>query len=431
MSNHKNVLVITYYWPPAGGPGVQRWLGFIRHLPSFGFFSHVYVPKNPSYPIIDQTLVKELPKQYKLIKKNIWEPFQIAEWFYPKTKEYKKGNLTNKKNSFLDNLFIAIRGNLFIPDPRVFWVNPSVLYLKKYIKENQITTIITSGPPHSMHLIGLKLKKQLPEINWLADFRDPWTEISYHKHLNLFEWAKKKHLQLENQVLTNANTVIATSYIDAKNYKLKGAKNAITITNGYEPQKINSKIDKTKNKKFILSYVGGLEDLRNPSFFWALLEEILNENREFQNLFILRFVGTISANILQEINTKYKQLVNCVEIINYLPHQLAVEEMQKANALLLCNFMEESAKGIIPGKLFEYLANQTPIFAIGPIGADVEEIIAETQAGFYFSKENRVEAKNYLIELIANWQQKKEIKPIDINKFTRNYLTQQLSLHIK
>jgi hypothetical protein len=425
MSDITNILIITYYWPPAGGPGVQRWLGFVKHLPDFGFHPHVYVPENASYPILDKSLENELPKNYSLIKKKIWEPYQLAEWFFPKSKEYKKGNFAKNKSS-LDDVLISIRGNFFIPDARKFWIKPSVRFLKKYIQENQIKTIVTSGPPHSLHLIGLEFKKQMPEVYWLADFRDPWTEISYHTHLNLSTWAKNKHIELEKKVLTTADVVIATSYSDAENYKQKGAKNTVTITNGFEKATPIHPSNR-KKERFILSYVGGLEDLRNPSFLWYELNQILAENKEIKNKFTLQFVGTISQNILDEIKQKHTELYACVEKMAYLPHAEAVEKMQHADALLLVNFMDKKSKGIIPGKLFEYLATQNPILAIGPKESDVERILNETQAGQLFSVENGNEIKNHITQLFMDWKNGVEKKPIDVERFVRRELTKRLA----
>ena len=190
----QKVLIITYYWPPAGGPGVQRWLKFVKYLPDFGVQPIVYIPENPTYPIIDEGLVSEVSDKAIILKKPIFEPYGFASIFSKnKTKKISSGIIPNqRKQSFTEKLFLWIRGNVFIPDARVFWVKPSVKYLEKYILENQIDTIITSGPPHSLHLIGLGLKEKL-DLKWFADFRDPWTTISYHNKLKLSDSASKKH----------------------------------------------------------------------------------------------------------------------------------------------------------------------------------------------------------------------------------------------
>ena len=208
----KKILIITYYWPPAGGPGVQRWLKFVKYLPDFGIQPIVYVPENPSYPIIDENLISEVSEKAIIIRQPIFEPYAFAAFFSKnKTKKISSGIIPNsKKQSFLDKMLLWIRGNVFIPDARVLWVKPSVSFLEKYIQENNIETIITSGPPHSLHLIGLELKQKCT-INWLADFRDPWTTIGYHKALKLSSFAAKKHKKLEHKVLNSADVIIVTS----------------------------------------------------------------------------------------------------------------------------------------------------------------------------------------------------------------------------
>ena len=194
MSEPKKLLIITYYWPPAGGPGVQRWLKFVKYLPDFGVQPIVYIPENPTYPIIDTALESDVSDKAIILKQKIFEPYQLASFFSTsKTKKISSGIIPNqKKQSFLEKTLLWVRGNIFIPDARFLWVNPSVNYLKKYIQENNIDTIVTSGPPHSLHLIGLELKQQL-NVKWFADFRDPWTTIGYHKALKLSVYAENKH----------------------------------------------------------------------------------------------------------------------------------------------------------------------------------------------------------------------------------------------
>ncbi|MGB1309384.1 MAG: glycosyl transferase family 1, partial [Oceanihabitans sp.] len=151
--NPKKVLIISYYWPPAGGPGVQRWLKFVKYLPDFNVQPIVYIPKNPNYPIIDSSLLSEVNSTTTILRQPIKEPYKLAKLFSKKkTKSISKGLITeSKRQTFIEKLLLFIRGNFFIPDARKSWVNPSVNFLSKYIKENKIETVITTGPPHSLH----------------------------------------------------------------------------------------------------------------------------------------------------------------------------------------------------------------------------------------------------------------------------------------
>ena len=400
--NSKKILIITYYWPPAGGPGVQRWLKFAKYLPDFGWGPIIYTPENPSYPILDETLLKDVSTDLKLVKTKIWEPYQIAEKFSKSNKKFKSGQFDVGKNqSFISKLSIWIRGNFFIPDARKFWVKPSINFLKKYLQEHHIETIVTTGPPHSLHLIGLGLKKENPNLKWIADFRDPWTEISYYQHLKLTKSSDRKHRKLEQNVFQNADITLATSFTDAENFKRKGA-NAYCITNGFDDENFDKNSTSSSENKFTLSYVGVLEQLRNPEILWTVLEKLVDENEDFRNHFELKFVGKIDEKILQ--NIEQSPLKKHLKLMGYLSHDQSVEEMKSASLLLITNFPNESSKGIIPGKIFEYLSTGNPILSFGPKNSDVQKILYDTQSGKHFQYTDKEDLKRYLLQEFEGWK---------------------------
>lgn len=422
--DRKKVLIVTYYWPPAGGPGVQRWLKFVKYLPEFGYEPVVFIPENPSYPIVDETLIAEVPSRTEIIKQRIWEPYQWAEKLNKRNKKFRAGQFDVGQNqSWKSRLSIWVRGNFFIPDARVFWVKPSVKFLRKYLAENQIETIITTGPPHSLHLIGLGLKKEFPRLKWLADFRDPWTEISYYKHLKLTPWADAKHRKLEQAVFQTADITLATSYTDAENFRNKGA-NAVCITNGFDDSdlKISSE---TTSEKFQLGYIGVLEQLRNPENLWRVLAHLISENTAFGQDFLLKFVGRVDDKILQHL--EQLGLGQNILSLGYLSHNEAVAEMQKSDVLLITNFPTEQSKGIIPGKIFEYLATKNRILSFGVPSSDVEKILKETGAGRHFSYQDFEDLKAFILEEYTNWKQKNSQKPTpNITQYHRRNLAKQL-----
>ena len=431
----KKILIISYYWPPAGGPGVQRWLKFVKYLPDFGWEPSVFIPENPSYPIVDETLQKDVPKNLKMIKTKIWEPYQLAEKFGKDNKKFKAGQFDVGENqSWKAKLSIFVRGNFFIPDARVFWVKPSVEFLEKYLKVNHYDVLVTTGPPHSLHLIGLNLKKKLPDLKWIADFRDPWTEISYYKHLKLTKIADKKHRKLESEVFKNADVTLATSYTDAENFRKKGA-NAFCITNGFDVDasttlsmtEENSKTLPLSNSttKFTLSYIGVLEQLRNPDILWETLNDLVSENEGFRNDFELKFVGRLDDKILQKIESS--ALKNNLTNLGYQTHDIALKHMQDSTILLMTNFPQESSKGIIPGKIFEYLATGKTILSFGPKDADVEKILNETKAGKHFGYDEKENLKNFILESYQNWKSRTLNQNAEnIEQFSRKNLTQKL-----
>ena len=399
----------------------------MKYLPEFGWKPTVFIPENPSYPIIDETLEKEVSPQLEIIKIKIWEPYQIAEFFGKDNKKFKAGQFDVGQNqSWKSKLSIWVRGNFFIPDARVFWVKPSLKFLKKYLKDNDFEAFVTTGPPHSMHLIGLDLKKEFPNLKWIADFRDPWTEISYYKHLKLSSSADQKHKNLESKVFETADITLATSYTDAENFRNKGA-NAFCVTNGFDGVAVTEKQEfKVESSKFTLSYIGVLEQLRNPAILWKALSDLIDEHEDFKNDFVLKFVGRIDEKILTQIeNTPLK---NTLKNLGYQSHAEANFEMQSADLLLITNFPAESSKGIIPGKIFEYLATGKQILSFGPKQSDVEKILAETQAGKHFTFDDSDAVKAFIWEKYLDW--KKGIgghKTQNIEQFSRRNLTKKLT----
>lgn len=428
MSTKKKILIITYYWPPAGGPGVQRWLKFAKYLPEFGWKPIIYTPENPSYPLLDESLMKDIPEDLEILRTKIWEPYQLAEKLNKSNKKFKAGQFDVGKNqSWKSKLSIWVRGNFFIPDARVFWVKPSTEFLEKYLKINQIETIITSGPPHSMHLIGLNLKKKFPNLKWIADFRDPWTEISYYKHLKLTNRSDKKHRFLESEVFKNADITLATSYTDAENFRKSGA-NAICITNGFDETDASQtlKISNPQNLKFTLSYIGVLEQLRNPENLWKAINNLVKNNSDFAENFSLKFVGRIDDKILK--NLENSSLKNYILNLGYVSHDKAVEEMAKSSLLLITNFPNDASKGIIPGKIFEYLATGKQIISFGPHEADVAKILDETKAGKHFSYDDSSEIEAFILEKFELWKNGNLSENTgNIEQFSRKNLTRQLS----
>ncbi|SHE85651.1 glycosyl transferase family 1 [Chryseobacterium sp. OV279] len=426
----KKILIITYYWPPAGGPGVQRWLKFAKYLPESGWSPVIYTPENPSYPLLDESLLKDVPQNIEIVKTKIWEPYQLAEKLNKSNKKFKAGQFDVGKNqNWKSRLSIWVRGNFFIPDARVFWVKPSIKFLEQYLKENKIDVVVTSGPPHSLHMIGLGLKKKFPDLKWIADFRDPWTEISYYKHLKLTKSSDNKHRQLESAVFKTADITLATSYTDAENFRKAGA-NAVCITNGFDESDASSSPIETANgqnsKSFTLSYIGVLEQLRNPENLWKVLDELVKENKEFADHFTLKFAGRVDDKILQSIEDS--SLKNHILNLGYISHDKAVEEMANSNLLLITNFPNESSKGIIPGKIFEYLATGKQIISFGPGEADVSRILEETASGKHFSYEDSKAVKDFILEKYELWKKGDLLENTqNIEQFSRRNLTKKLA----
>ncbi len=423
MSEPKKLLIITYYWPPAGGPGVQRWLKFVKYLPDFNIQPIIYIPENPTYPIIDKGLESEVSDKVIILKNKIFEPYGLASFFgKDKTKKISSGIIPNqKKQSFFEKTLLWVRGNIFIPDARFLWVKPSVSYLKKYIQENDIDTIVTSGPPHSLHLIGLELKKEL-NIKWLADFRDPWTTIGYHKALKLSSYAEKKHKALEAAVLNSADTIIVTSKTTKTEFQVITSRPIEVITNGYDIEHVEKQ---PLDNKFSLAHIGSFLSERNPRILWQTLQELVTENETFKNDFQLKLIGATSQEVLDTISEF--ELTNYVLNLGYVSHQEAVEHQRKSQVLLLIEINSDETKSIIPGKLFEYMVSERPIIAIGPDGSDFAEIITSTNTGVFFTYNEKEKLKALLLEYYQEYQNKNlKVNAVGLQQYSRKNLTEKL-----
>ena len=421
---NKKILIITYYWPPAGGPGVQRWLKFVKYLPDFGIQPIVYIPDNPTYPIVDENLINEVSDKAIILRNKIFEPYQLASFLSKnKTKKISSGIIPNKKKqSFLDKTFLWIRGNLFIPDARVFWVKPSFSYLEKYILENKIDTIITSGPPHSLHLIGLELKQKL-DLKWFADFRDPWTTIGYHKSLRLSNFAAKKHKALEYEVLNSADTIIVTSKTTKTEFEAITTKPISVITNGYDSEQVEKQ---TLDTKFSLAHIGSFLSERNPLILWESLTELIQEVPGFNSNLEIKLIGAVSQEVLETISQF--ELNKYLNNLGYVSHNVAIAHQRKSQVLVLIEINSEDTKSIIPGKLFEYMVSNRPIIAIGPQDSDFAEIITSTNTGVFLTYSEKMKLKSVILDFYNQFLEVKlQSNGVGLQKYSRKSLTKELA----
>lgn len=420
----KKVLIITYYWPPAGGPGVQRWLKFVKYLPDFGIEPIVYCPDNPNYPFTDTSLVPDIDSDLTVLKTSIREPYKWAQLFSKsKTTNLSKGLISNqKKQSVLEKLLLFVRGNFFIPDARISWVRPSISFLSDYILTHKIDTIVTTGPPHSLHLIGLQLK-QKHSIKWMADFRDPWTQIGYHKKLKLSSFAQKKHKTLEATVLQTADEILVTSLKTKTLFSELTSTPISVLTNGFDFE-ISS--DTPLDSKFTLSHIGSLFEGRNPSVLWKVLSDLINESEDFAAAFQLNLIGSVSKEVMGAICSFGLESYVCNT--GYIPHSDVLESQKKTQLLLLIEEDSKETEYIIPGKLFEYMASKRPIIAIGPQASDIEKILNQTLAGTYFRYDEGAALRTLLLQHFEAYKlQKLNVDSIGLEAYSRKSLTQQLA----
>ncbi|MEP2935559.1 MAG: glycosyltransferase family 4 protein [Gilvibacter sp.] len=418
-------LIITYYWPPAGGPGVQRWLKFATYLPEYEVTPIVYIPENPNYAIVDDNISAEVPSKITIVSQPIKEPYKLAKKFSKSTtQEMSRGILPDKSPSIMERLMLFVRGNFFIPDARVGWVKPSVKYLKDYIRQNPIDVVITTGPPHSVHLIGLKLKSELG-CTWLADFRDPWTTIGYHSKLHLSKRAANKHKKLEAQVLNEADQVLVTSPTTAREFEDITTTPVAVITNGYDASHATA-APTTLDGRFSIAHIGSFLTKRNPNLLWEVLAQLANEIDSFKADLNLVFAGYVSPQVLESVQ-KYN-LSDSVSNKGYLSHNEAIILQKESQLLLISEIDSAETKCIIPGKLFEYFMAGRPIVAIGPKGSDIKPLIDKTGTGSFFDYSEKEELKAHIKSCYEQYRNDSlTIQPIGIAQFSRKNLTGQLA----
>ena len=419
----KKVLVITYYWPPSGGAGVQRWLKFVKYLPNYNYKPIVYTVENGEYPVIDDSLKKDVSNQTKILKTKIWEPYSLYKIFTVRKKKEKINSsfLTQKKGiKFLENISIWIRGNLFIPDARKFWIKPSIKYLSNYLIDHHVDVIISSGPPHSTHLIAMELQKRF-KISWLADFRDPWTNIDFYKDLRLSKWADNKHKFLESAVINNADMVLTVGNQLKKELTDIGANKIRIVENGYDPEDfiINSSIELDNN--FTIAHIGTFSPSRNHKILWKVLKKICRENELFNNKLRLKLIGNIDFSVIQSIRNY--GLESYIQKMGYISHEDVIKEQMKSRVLLLMINNTPNSKGIITGKVFEYMATKRPILVIGPEDGDLANIINQTKSGIVCGFDNERKLEEFVLRLFHN---KNDFNP-NSKVYSRENLTQKLS----
>jgi glycosyltransferase involved in cell wall biosynthesis len=424
----KKVLILTYYWPPGGGAGVQRWLKFVKYLREFGWEPIVYTAENGEMPVIDNSLEKDIPKGISILKTKIWEPYSIYKTFIGRKKDDKINASflsENKKTSFTEKVSVWIRGNFFIPDARKYWIKPSVKYLKHYLEKNPVDAIISSGPPHSMHLIALGIKKEFPDIKWVADFRDPWTNIDFYEELMLSSSSDKKHKKLELEVLSNADSIVSVGKTMSEDFKkiyTKQPEKFHVITNGFDEDDIYREALE-KDRKFSIAHIGTLVKSRNPQSLWKVLSELIKENPNFKNDLEIKLVGKVDFYVKEQIG-QYG-LSSFVNKIDYLPHNAVIKEQQKSKVLLLLVNQTKNAKSILTGKIFEYLAAEVPVLAIGPTDGDLADILKETGSGVISGFNDEAQLKKNILELysgkVINFDKNK------IARYSRRELTKDLS----
>lgn len=390
-----------------------------------GWEPYVYTPENPSFTIQDPSLLKDVPDSVEVIKIPIWEPydlfFKVARFFGGHSGKPTDMISTGKK-SFFQKVSSFIRGNFFIPDARVFWVRPSVTFLHDFLKANEIKKIITTGPPHSMHLIGLELKKKDPSLRWIADFRDPWSEWDLLDTLSLTQWARKRHQALEKKVLTMADEVVTIAPFHVARLEALSNRKVQLITNGFDEEDFVGIVHK-KTSRFTIRHVGVVDELRDPRPVMEAVKALCLENQEFASNVLIEFIGNVNSAFKNYVAGD-EQLNKVTRFVDQIPHSELLKLYGETDLQLLVLAHTAIAPGNLPGKFFEYLASGNPILAIGPTDGDAAQVLKETEAGKIFERKSIEEIKISIGVSFSKWPDKNRSGRSAI--YSRSNLTQQL-----
>lgn len=423
----KKVLLITYYWPPSGGAGVQRVLKTAKYLRSFGWEPIIFTAQDAAYPILDESLLQDVPQGLEVVKGPIWEPYDLYKKFtgQKEKKQVYSGFMSDQgKQSFTQKLSIWIRGNFFIPDARKFWIKPSIRFLHEYLREHPVDALMSSGPPHSVHMIaqGLRQKSNIP---WLADFRDPWTNIDFYDQLKLSKWADRRHRKMEKTVIDSCDSLSTVSWVWGKEFEEMGAKNVAVITNGFDHEDFSSKSPELA-EGFVCSHIGFLNQDRNSSVLWEAFGELAAEIPLFKEKLILRFIGKTDPICFQQLHAQ--GLAEQIEEIPYVPHNEVLTYTRSTQVLLLLVNDVPNVMGHIPGKTYEYVASRRPVLAIGPPEADFAKIIREGKSGTVCGFSDKESMKRALLKMFSQYKKGNlHTETVDIQKFTRKHAAGQIA----
>lgn len=416
-------LLITFYWPPSGGPGVHRWLRFSRFFKQNNWDLHVYCPEDAAWPMRDEALEQEVAPELTIVRNRIFEPHKFLG---KKNNPNVGGGFTKQKESSrFQRLIIWVRGNLFVPDARVFWIKPSVRFLKKYLRQHpEIDTIISTGPPHSMHRIAFQLKGHFPAIKWIADFRDPWTEIDFYDDLNIGKRADQRHKKMEKEVLQQADLVISIGENCAAGLAKIGKRPVEIFTNGFIFPEFEAK-SVTLSTSFTIAHFGSMSFPRNPLALWKALHEIIQTNTEFRQKLAIRLIGPVDFGVFESIDAH--GLTPFVQHTSHVPHQTSIQLQQQTAVLLLVANKTGNVKGILTGKFFEYLGAKRPILAIGEAESDLETALKETQSGAFFDYSNHEALKETVLQWFELFQsQNLYVHAQGLERYSSENITQLL-----
>ena len=422
----RRVLIISYYWPPTGGSGVQRWLKFAKYLPSLGWQPVVYTPSNPEQIAMDESLTAEIPPEAEILKRPIREPYAVYHRLSGRGDAKGAGvnPINSQKKNWKQRLMLWLRSNLFVPDPRAGWVRPSVRFLASYLKEHPVDVMVTTGPPQSVHLIGRGLHRRLG-IAWVADFRDPWTRMFYFENLPMLPWVRRRHFRMEKSVLDEASAVISVTPRVQADFASMTSTPVHLITNGFDEEDFEPPMAPRSDGKFRIVHTGLFASDGNPVNLWRALAAKCSESQDFASRLEIRLAGKVDPEIVEAI--KAAGLEPQLKLLGYLPHGESVAELRQADLILLPLRRSPEYTKVYPGKIFECMAAGPFVFGIGPEDSAAAQLLRDTGTGIMAGWENAGDALDDVFSRVGRRSDAEAPAPLSVGAFTRRSLCGKLA----
>lgn len=429
----KSLLIITYYWPPMGGGGVQRWLKFVKYLREFGWEPVVFTPEGANVSIRDESLYEDIPEGVEVIRHPIREPYSIYNRLLGKKKDegFHAGFVETEKEQgrpWMKQFTMWVRGALFIPDAKMLWIGPASRRIKKLLLERSFDAMVSTGPPHTTHLIAEKVKRK-HDIPWLADFRDPWTEIDFFHHLPMPKWAEDRHKKLERRVLEHADKVVTVSWSWAEDLERIGGRDVEVVTNGYDEADFPDPEGIPLTDAFSITHAGAFNKDRNPECLWDALGKLAREEEGFRDKLSLRLIGPTDHAVMEGLEKN--GLSDRVERIDQLPHKEVIPYLCASWVLLLPLNDTPNIAGVVPGKLYEYLGAQRPVLCTGKADGDAASIVQSSGAGVALDSKDQEGMEEVLRRYYRSYLEGDlKVVPQEVRKYSRRELAGNISQHL-
>jgi glycosyltransferase involved in cell wall biosynthesis len=399
----RKVLIISYYFPPSGGAGVQRVLKLVKYLPEFGWQPIVLtVDEEADFPARDPSLLAEIPAATPVHRTRIFEPYGLYRKWTGKSKSDAIDIMTNASGtggSTAEKISRWVRATFFIPDARRFWKRPALAEAEKILLNGPVDLILSSAPPYTCHLIGMALHER-HRIPWIADFRDSW--VGWLSAPIRWRLPDRIDRGLERRVLSRADGLVSVSNgvmndLMSRNSEIPRDKWRL-IPNGFDAADFEGMATGASEGRFIWTYSGSLYGKRNPAAFLGALESLFAERPDYRLKMLFRFVGRLDPLYLDA----FRRLGDAFEHIPYVPHRESLGYLLNSSALLLIIDEAAAAASIVTGKIYEYLASRKPILALAPEG-DAADLIRGLNAGRVASPGDAEGVKAVMKEWMESW----------------------------